>query len=53
MAPGQIDALKRQYKRNRPEYQDRIEQIKTRKTREALERESARKAKFLKYGDDQ
>lgn len=36
-----------------PEYKERIEALKARKTTEALEREAARKAKFVRYGPEQ
>jgi hypothetical protein len=35
-----------------PEFEERFEQLKARKIKEALEREAARKAKFLCYGDN-
>ena len=35
-----------------PEYKERIEALKTRKTAEALAREAERKAKFVRYGPD-
>lgn len=35
-----------------PKYKERIEILKARKTKEALEREVERKAKFVRYGDD-
>jgi hypothetical protein len=34
------------------EYKDRIEAVKTRKTAEALGRETERKAKFVRYGPE-
>lgn len=35
-----------------PEFQERVEALKARKTDEALAREAARKAKFARYGED-
>lgn len=34
-----------------PEFKEKIEQVKQQKTEEAIEREAARKAKFVRYGE--
>lgn len=51
LAPEAFQALERSAADAPPEFHQRIEAIKARKTAEAIEREVQRKARFVRYGD--
>jgi hypothetical protein len=51
LAPEAFQALERSTTDAPPEFHQRIEAIKARKTAEAIEREIQRKARFVRYGD--
>lgn len=51
LGPEALQALQRSAADASPEFHQRIEAIKARKTAEALEREVQRKARFSRYGD--
>lgn len=53
LAPETLRILQRSAADAPPEFHQRIEAIKAKKTEEALEREARRKARFLRYGDSE
>jgi hypothetical protein len=49
--PGIVQRMMSELEAAPPEFQDKVEQLKQKKILEATEREAARKAKFIRYGE--